>query len=199
MKKGIISAVLLAVIIVLAYFVVESIMEPVRFNKERDKRLKEVVQNLKDIRLSQMAFKSIHSIYAPTFDTLLDFVMNGEIPIVKMIPDPDDTTNTRTIMDTIAYTNVHDSLFAKRTDFYLESLPLIPFADGDSFLINAGEIERSKVIIQVFEASALNTQILKGLDRQLINNYDDLLESTDRFPGMKVGSMTEASTDGNWE
>ena len=66
-------------------------------------------------------------------------------------------------------------------------------------LIDAGDIERSKVIIQVFEASALNTQILKGLDSQLINNFDDLLESTDRFPGLKVGSMTEASTDGNWE
>ena len=199
MKKGIISVVLLAVIIVLAYFVVESIMEPVRFNKERDNRMKEVVQNLKDIRISQMAFKSIHLIYAPTFDTLLDFVQNGEIPIVKMVPDPEDTTNTRTIMDTIAYINVHDSLFAKRMDFNLESLALIPFAEGDSFLINAGEIERSKVLIKVFEVSALNTQILKGLDSQLINNFNDLLESTDRFPGLKVGSMTEASTDGNWE
>ncbi len=199
MKKGIISVVLLAVIIVLAYFVVESIMEPVRFNKERDKRMKEVVQNLKDIRASQMAFKSIHLIYAPTFDTLLDFVQNGEIPIIKMVPDPEDTTNTRTIMDTIAYINVHDSLFARRTDFNIENLAIIPFAEGDSFLIDAGEIERSKVLIQVFEVSALNTQILKGLDSQMINNYDDLLESTDRFPGLKVGSMTEATTDGNWE
>ena len=116
-----------------------------------------------------------------------------------MVPEPEDTTNTRTIMDTIAYVNFHDSLVASRTDFNIETLAIIPFAEGDSFLIDAGEIERSKVLIQVFEVSALNTQILKGLDSQMINNYDDLLESTDRFPGVKVGSMTEASTDGNWE
>lgn len=199
MKKLIIQVLLLAVIVVLVYLVYESVMEPVRFNKERDARMEEVVQNLKDIRSAQMAFKSIHGTYAPNFDTLLQFINEGEIPVVKMIPDPEDTTFTRSIMDTIAFINVYDSLFGKRTSFDLALLPIIPHSEGDTFEMSAGQIERSKVEIQVFEALSHNNQFLKGMDAQLVNNYSDLLESTDRFPGLKVGSMTEASTDGNWE
>lgn len=199
MKKILIQVFLLAVIIVLVYLIYESIMEPLRFNKERDTRMEMVVQNLKDIRSAQMAYKSIHGKYASTFDTLLDFIKNGEIPVVKMIPDPEDTTFTRTIRDTIAYINVYDSLFGRSLDYDLNKLPIIPFSGGDTFEMTAGEIERSKVKIQVFEASSRNTQFLKGLDEQLINNYNDMLESTDRFPGLKVGSVTEATTDGNWE
>lgn len=199
MKKIIIQVLLLAIIVVLTYFVIESVLEPVRFNRERDIRMEEVVQNLKDIRAAQLAYKSIHGIYAPTFDTLLQFITDGEIPVIKMVPDPEDTTFTRTIRDTIAFINVFDSLYSNRVDFNLESLALIPYSEGDTFKFDAGQIERSKVVIQVFEVSSLNSQFLKGMDAQLVNNYSDLLESTERFPGLKVGSMTEASTDGNWE
>jgi len=199
MKKIIIQVVLLAIIIFLVYKIYESIMEPVRFNKEKDHRMEQVVQNLKDIRAAQMAFKSIHGEYAPNFDTLLSFVEIEEIPVVKMIPDPTDTTFTRSIMDTLGYISVLDSLYNNRPNFKLASLPIIPFSEGDTFKMDAGEIERSKVMIRVFEASSLNLQFLKGLDLQLINNFNDKLESTDRFPGLKVGSMSEATTDGNWE
>ena len=199
MKKIIIQIVLLVIIVFLVYKIYESIMEPMRFNKERDLRMTEVVQNLKDIRVAQLAYKSIYAKYSPSFDTLLDFVSNEEIPMVKMIPDPEDTTFSRSIMDTIGFVSVRDSLFGDRPNFQVFNLPLIPFTDGDTFLLYAGEIERSKVMVQVFEASALNSQFLKGLEEQLVNNYTDKLESTERFPGLKVGSMTEASTDGNWE
>jgi len=199
MKKIIIQVVLLAIIIFLVYKIYESIMEPVRFNKEKDHRMEQVVQNLKDIRAAQMAYKSIYGKYAPNFDTLLNFIEIEEIPVVKMIPDPNDTTFTRSIMDTLGYISVLDSLYNNRPNFKLGSLPLIPFAEGDTFLMDAGEIERSKLMIKVFEASSLNNQFLKGLDQQLVNNFNDKLESTDRFPGLKVGSMSEATTDGNWE
>lgn len=199
MKKIIIQIVLLVIIVFLVYKIYESIMEPMRFNKERDLRMTEVVQNLKDIRVAQLAYKSIYAKYSPSFDTLLDFVSNEEIPMVKMIPDPEDTTFSRSIMDTIGFVSVRDSLFGRRTNFIISNLPLVPFTEGDTFLLYAGKIERSNVMVHVFEVSALNSQFLKGLEEQLVNNYTDKLESTERFPGLKVGSMTEASTDGNWE
>lgn len=199
MKKIIIQIVLFVIIVFLVYKIYESIMEPMRFNKERDLRMTEVVQNLKDIRAAQLAYKSIYAKYSPSFDTLLDFVGNEEIPMVKMIPDPEDTTFSKSIMDTIGFIPVRDSLFGGRPNFQIFNLPLIPYTDGDTFKLYAGKIERSNVMVQVFEASALNSQFLKGLEEQLVNNYTDKLESTERFPGLKVGSMTEASTDGNWE
>lgn len=199
MKKTILQVVLLAIIIFLVYKIYESIMQPVRFNKDRNERTVQVIQSLKDIRSAQVAYRSIHGAYTSSFDTLLEFIRTGEIPVVRMIPDPMDTTFTRSIRDTIGYIRVQDSLFAGRQNFDVRSFPLIPFSNGDTFTLDAGQIERSKIMIDVFEASALNTKFLKGLDQQLVNNYNDMLESTERYPGLKVGSMNEATLDGNWE
>ncbi len=199
MKKTILQVVLLAIAVFLAYMIYESIMRPVRFNKERDLRTSEVIQSLKDIRGAQIAYRSIHQRYTKSFDTLMNFIKTGEIPVVKMVPDPTDTTFTRSIRDTIGYILVKDSLFAKRVGFNLDNLRYIPNSGGEVFHMDAGQIERSKVMVNVFEAYALNAQFLKGMDTQLVNNYNDLLESTQRFAGIKVGSMEEATLDGNWE
>jgi len=111
MKNNIIKIVLFVVIVILAYLVVESFMKTVRFDKEQRRRANVVIENLKDIRAAQFAFKSMHGKYAHNFDTLIDFLSTGEIPVVKIIPDPEDTTFTKTINDTIAYVLVKDSLF----------------------------------------------------------------------------------------
>ncbi|MDD3151621.1 MAG: hypothetical protein PHE45_01810 [Bacteroidales bacterium] len=119
--------------------------------------------------------------------------------VVKMIPDPEDTTFRKSILDTIGFINVYDTLFSSREDFKLENIKYIPHSGGQEFKLEAGHIEKSKILIPVFQASALNTQILKGMDEQTIYNEDTKLTVNDRFPGLTVGSMEEASTDGNWE
>jgi hypothetical protein len=48
-------------------------------------------------------------------------------------------------------------------------------------------------------ASVENKDILLGLDEQLVINLDASLDAMARFKGLKVGSMTEVSADGNWE
>ena len=199
MKNNIIKIVLAIVIIVLAYFVYESILEPVRFKKDKNIRELEVIQQLKDIRTSQMIYRSINNKYTPSFDTLIEFLHNGEIPVVNIIPDPEDTTFTKTINDTIGYINVGDSLFGKRPNFVIEDIRFIPFTDTIEFEMNAGEIEQGRVKVNVFEISALYEYFLKGLDKQLIINLKKSKKEIERFPGLKLGSMTEASTDGNWE
>jgi len=192
MKNNIIKISLFVVIVVLAYLVVDSFMKTVRFDKEQDQRADVVIENLKDIRAAQFAFKAQHGMYAPTFDTLIEFLINGEIPVVKIIPDPTDTTFTKTINDTIAYVFVKDSLFkARGPDFKIEDLAIIPFSEGVPFEMAAGEIEKGKVIVNVFEVIARKEIYLEGLDEELIGResvYD-----------IKVGSMSEPSTDGNWE
>ncbi len=199
MKNNIIKIVLAIVIITLAYFVYESILEPVRFKKEKNIRELEVIQRLKDIRTSQMIYRAINNKYTASFDTLIEFLHIGEIPIVNIIPDPEDTTFTKTINDTIGYINVGDSLFGKRPNFVIEEIRLIPFTDTIEFEMNAGEIEQGRVKVNVLEISALYKYFLIGLDNQLIINLIKSKNEIDRFPGLKLGSMTEASTDGNWE
>ena len=199
MVNNIIKILLLVVIIVLVYLVYESVMGPVRFNKDVDKRNKAVVQNLRDIRNAEITYKTIHGKYMSDFDTLIDFLKNGEIPVVKMVPDPEDTTFTKTIRDTLGYIAVKDSLFGDRVAFAVEDLKYIPFTENEMFNLDAGIIEKGGVDVNVFEASVHYKVYLNGLDEQKVINLIASKEQIEKYAGLKVGSMTEASTDGNWE
>lgn len=198
MKRTIIQIVLLLVIIVLAYLVYQSVNKPLQFNAEKDRREAAVIQDLKDIRAGQLIYKKMNEQYAKNFDTLLMFLREGEIPIVKKVPDPEDTTFTRTINDTIGYIVVADSLYGSRAQFNLDSLPWIP-GSGVMYTLDAGEVEKGGLKVHVFEATADYKDILKGMDFQSIVNLIKAREDIDKFPGLKVGSMLEPSTDGNWE
>ncbi|MCD4664655.1 MAG: hypothetical protein K8R68_05235 [Bacteroidales bacterium] len=199
MVNNIIKVLLLVVIIVLAYLVVDSVMKPVRFNKEVNKRSNAVKENLIDIRTAEMAYKVINGKYTASFDTLIDFLKTGEIPVVKIVPDPEDTTFTKTIRDTLGYIPVYDSLFGKRVNYDAAHIKYVPYSNSEIFELDAGIIEKGGVDINVFEASSHFKSILQGLNEQMVENLIAAKEQIERFPGMKVGSMTEASTDGNWE
>ncbi len=191
MKIKIIQIVLLIVIGVLAYFVWETIQTPVRFNKEKDVRAKIVIQNLKDIRAVQAIYKALNDSFTPSLDTLVKFMEYGQIPVVNIIFDPSDTTLTKTINDTIAFVSVADSIFGNRPNFIINDIQYIPFSDGDKFKMDAGKINRGGIMVSVFMASANKEEYLKGLNKALIRNPN--------IKNIIVGSMSEPTTDGNWE
>jgi len=199
MKKIIIQLVLSIAIIGLGYMVYESVMGPVRFNKSVDIRSKVVVQHLKDIRAAEVAYKGINGEYIGSFDTLIEFIENGEIPVVHIVPDPNDTTFTKTISDTIAFVNVADSIFKGRTVAEIQNVRYVPFTDKVEFSLEAGKITKGGVAVSVIMVYAKYEDMLNGLNEQLIVNKIKSLEDIDKFPGLKFGSMTEPTIDGNWE
>jgi len=75
----------------------------------------------------------------------------------------------------------------------------VPFSGGELFAIQADTIERGGVEDHVFEAKAPFTVFLKGMKEQSIVNIISKFEDIDKYPGLRVGSLTEPSTDGNWE
>ena len=197
MKRKILQIVLFLVIIVLAYLVFKSIDTPLKFDAKKAERETLVIQDLKNIRAGQQMYKKLHEKYAPDFDTLMIFLREGQIPIVKQTQDPNDTTMTIKINDTIGFIGVADSLF-QSAGFRLDSLPYIP-KSGIMYELTAGKIESGGYPVHVFEAKATYKDMLFGLDNQLIVNLIKSKTELDKFPGLKVGSMTEASVDGNWE
>lgn len=201
--KIVLKLVLLVAIIVLGYFVVESIMEPVRFNKELDKRSELVINKMEDIRAAQIAYKAINGTYMADWDTLINFIKNNEFPIIKEVPDPNDTTMTIVIRDTLGYKPIVDSLFSHREHFNIDQLKYVPlpkkYFNNEKFKLDAGSIERGGLPVDVFECSVEYDVMLKGLERQLIINLNKKVTEMNKFPGLKVGSMTEASTEGNWK
>jgi len=211
MKKGtsiIINIVLFAVVVLLAIKLIQSIQAPINFNDEKSKREAQVVQRLKDIRDVEVQYKQAHNKYCSNFDTLIDFCSNYEIPIVMMVPDPEDTTFTKTINDTLGYVKVLDSLFGKRSNFNINELGVVPFSDpATKFEIHDSIIKRGGISVPVFEAKTpyevyLATPGSKFNEKEWttrLNNIKAEMEQIDRYAGLKVGSLEEASTDGNWE
>ena len=198
-KLTIINIALTVVAIFLAYMVYHSISQPVIFENTKTERELKVVQNLKDIRSTQGLFKENYNRYTASFDTLIEFIRTGELPVVNIIPDPNDTTFTKTINDTVGFVKVADSLFRGRHNFNVEALRYIPFTNNQEFDIQAGYIMRGGMHVPVFEVKAHYNTYLNGLDEQRIRNAAAQRENLEKYPGMKVGSMNEASTDGNWE
>lgn len=198
-KLTILNIVLTLLAIFLAYKVYDSIRQPVAFENTKKEREVKVIQNLKDIRNTQILFKQTYNRYTANFDSLIQYIQTGELPMVNIIPDPNDTTYTKTINDTVGSIKIQDSLFKSRTNFDVTNLRYIPYSDSQEFEMQAGYIMRGGMKVPVFEAKAPFSSYLKDLDKQRVMNIKAEQEELEKYAGMKVGSMTEASIDGNWE
>lgn len=203
---------LIVAIIVLGYLLFDSIMNPIRFNTERDIREDAIKERLIDIRTAQVAYKSKYSRYTGNFDTLINFVKTDSFPLIykegsvtdEMIEDwgrraEREALRRGLIIRDTSYTSVFDSIFAP--EFSVDSLRYVPFCDDAEFLLASAKVQTgSKVMVEVFEASVLNDIFLNGLDKQLIINYNALREQITGFSGMRVGNVVEPNNNaGNWE
>lgn len=197
MKIRLIIQIVLAIaILAFAYKIYESIMAPVRFNQEKDSRRSAVIDKLKDIREVQGIYLSMNGKYCSTFDSLIMFVKNEKIPIVKLTARPGDSTFTNPIRDTVDFVTVIDSLFGKREGFNIDNIAMIPYSDengekADTFEMKVAVVEKGTVPVNVIEVFAPNRTFLKGLDLKK-NNIDP-------EDGLRFGSLSDPSTDGNWE
>ena len=169
------------------------------FENVRKEREVQVVQSLKDIRSTQTLFKQTYNRFTGGFDSLAEYIKNGQLPVVNIVADPNDTTFTKTINDTVGFVSVYDSLFAKRDNFDINSLRVVPFSQGDVFEMQAGYIMRGGLKVAVFEAKTPYKTYLWDLDQQRVNNLRAEMEDLNKYPGLKVGSMDEPSLNGNWE
>ena len=203
-----ITLILIPVNIILAFFVYNSISSEVEFNKIAKERIAENVQKLKDLRTLQIAFKRENETFADNFNSLMNFLQNDSTRIVKMEGVNDTLIDGEEISDELAlklglikrdtiYVSAMESIFDENYinsrdnnyPFDINSLNIIPFTNKQ-YNIDANVIEKGKVSVQVFEISATYKDIFNGLDAEN-KKYD--LNSL-----LKVGSMTEASLNGNW-
>jgi hypothetical protein len=174
-SKSILQIILGIAIIILVYFIWESVQKPIRFNKEKNAREDVTINKLKDIRTIQILYKDKYGKFTGSFDTLMHI----------------QTT----------YKKVTDSLKNSLLTKDIDRLRYIPYTRDAEFVMGASEVTTgSKVKVKVFEVYALYDTLLKDLDKQLVINYIDEREKIVHFPGLKVGSLKEATNNtGNWE
>jgi hypothetical protein len=208
-----IQVALLIAIVVLSYLLWSSINKPIEFNREKLAREAATIQRLKDIRKAQLAFKSEYNRYTGDFDSLLVFLKTDSFSVVKAVGSVPDSMieelgkikaerqalkDGLITRDTIRL-SVKDSLFY--AGYPIDSMKFVPFLPGIEFELGAGQIETtSKVNVRVFEAKVHYDKLLVGLDKQLIINYKEEREKITGYPGLRVGSLEEATNNaGNWE
>ena len=193
---------------------IKSIGAPISFKNEKRHREEQIVQRLKDIRDAEIQYKQANNKYTSNFDTLIDFCKTYEIPTIKMVTDTADTvyfnehSDYRTYSDTIGYRLVADSLFGKRVNFNLNDLSIVPFSDPvATFEIHDSIIKRGGISVPVFEVKTPFEVYLAKPGKKFtekewntrVRNEKAELEQLDKYAGLKVGSLEENTTDGNWE
>lgn len=193
MKTSYIKIALWLVIGVLSYFLFQSVMGPIRFQKERDMRYAKVIKNLEEIRSAQLAYKSNKGVYCGDFNRLVGFIDTGRFEILErkdtsfMAYDPVYRTNLlkdSTMIRTLGFVSIKDSIFP---NYDLSTLSTIPGTEKE-FTMAAGKINSGGIEVPVFEARAPKEIVLDGMDRSLIKLEKDLV----------IGSLTEATVNGNW-
>ena len=210
MKAKTIALILIPLNLILFYFVYNSINSQVKFNEEAGIRITENVQKLKDLRQLQVKYKQTKGAFADNFDNLIYFLENDSMPIIKATGEtPDSLINGVQMSDELAlelglitrdtaYVSAKETVFDatymnnRKNDFplYIDKLKTIPYSNS-IYNIDAGQVEKGNVIVQVFEISTNYRTVFTGLDAEN-KSYDlDAL--------LKVGSMTEASLNGNWK
>ena len=219
-KKVFTYLILPAAIAGLTYFLVQSVMEPVKFNKHKAYRTEVAVQRLKDIRDLQVAYKNVNARYASTMDSLILFYNEGKMKVTLQVGSKDDSlamANTDKIKK--KYRNLKaDKLNEKLHELYLageqnlvfQVTSEIPVRDtlfndrpnfvvdsiafipfsGDSVIMESTVKKVSGVNVPLFEASMPYKSLLKGLDNQLRINLDAEQEDKGRYKGLQVGSIT---------
>jgi len=151
------------------------------------------IEKLEMLRDAQLAYQASNGKYAGTWDSLKTFIETGTIWIVQRT----ETTKLldygaeeiKVSFDTLGSVNVMDSLFnaKKFPDFKLDLLPVVPGSGGKQFEFFANKIEKTGgYMVNVFEIrdpSPINP-------KRRANNNEKAL---------RVGSRTDASTEGNWK
>lgn len=193
----------------LGYQTYMSIYEPIQFNKLKNKRYVQVIESLKDIRDAQLAHRQVTGKFSKDFDKLITFIDTAEYTITQRrdssIIDEQltklygvDTYKDILIIDTLGFVSIKDSLF-KTSDRYKSMMNVPVGKEGAKFELKAGYIEQNNINIPVFETLVKKSVILYDQNKDLVSQENQVV-SVDGVNGdaLKVGSMDEVNTTGNW-
>ncbi len=204
--KPIINIALWILIAFLGYQTFMSVYGEIKFNKLKNERYALVIDKLIDIRDAELAHRKVTGKYTDNFDNLIRFIDTAKFTITQRrdsaILDVErtklfggvETMKTIIIIDTLGTVSVKDSLF-KNDDRY-KTLMNVPIGKaGAKFQLKAGTLDD----IPVFEALVDKAVVLDGQDHNLILKEKQVV-SVDGVngPTLKVGSMEEINTNGNW-
>ena len=199
------------VILVFASLLFKSIYNEIKFDEVKNARYQVVIKNLKDIRDTQLAHRTVKGVFQDNWDSLVKFVEIDSFTITQRrdssVLDKEmtkryggvKTYKDIVIVDTLGLVSVKDSLFGF-DDRYLRMMN-VPFSKNDQtkFELKAGFLNQNGIDIPVFESFVRKRVILHDQSLNLVLK-ENQVQSVDGVngPTLKIGSMNEVNTNGNW-
>ena len=202
--------ILLAVaVVLLAYMCYRSIMGPIEFKDERDRRENLIKARLIDIRKAQIEYKNIHKVHAANFDELSKFLKDEKLPFLikegvltdeqleKGMTEKEAGKKGLIRRDTVWVTAV-DTLFGK--GYNVDDLRNVPGANVQFTMDTATLTSGSGYTVKVFQCGVLYDDYLGDLNKQEVYNLKDKASKMGKYAGLRVGSVEEINNNaGNWE
>ena len=202
--------ILLAVaVVLLAYMCYRSIMGPIEFKDERDRRENLIKARLIDIRKAQIEYKNIHKVHAANFDELSKFLKDEKLPFLikegvltdeqleKCMTEKEAFKKGLIRRDTVWVTAV-DTLFGK--GYNVDDLRNVPGANVQFTMDTATLTSGSGYTVKVFQCGVLYDDYLGDLNKQEVYNVKDKASKMGKYAGLRVGSVEEINNNaGNWE
>ena len=202
--------ILLAVaVVLLAYMCYRSIMGPIEFKDERDRRENLIKARLIDIRKAQIEYKNIHKVHAANFDELSKFLKDEKLPFLikegvltdeqleKGMTEKEAVKKGLIRRDTVWVTAV-DTLFGK--GYNVDDLRNVPGANVQFTMDTATLTSGSGYTVKVFQCGVLYDDYLGDLNKQEVYNLKDKASKKGKYAGLRVGSVEEINNNaGNWE
>lgn len=170
------------------------IQDDIDYRNLTNYRYGKVRERLEKIREAQVAYRNEKGQFAENFDKLIDFVQNGQMRIIKKVGNEEDSLAValgQVRRDTLLVPVLGNGF--KPENYPVDSLRYIPFGNGAEFIMAAGILgaEGSDYRPPVFEASAEFKIFLGDLGQQ----YKKVVPDS----SIRVGSMVEPTTNGNWK
>lgn len=206
----ILFVVLIGGALVLVYLNYDVIESRIQYIQKKDEIASQVVQRLKDIRTAEIAYQKSTGVYTSSFDTLISYLKDGKMPIVKQIGSLPDSVPTLEAARKkgILYSKLPDGMTEEdamkkgliiRDTIYVSVLQ-------NTFLTKEALSKRKYPFyvdsIPYVPYSGLKFNLQAGkLDVGGIQKPVFMAEDPKPFAGtpLSVGSMNQVSTSGNWK
>jgi len=125
-------------------------------------------------------------------------VEKGYVSRVEMFVNPINKLREDSKLPTVDATG-HT---VQMSDDQIRNLRYVPYPKGEKneFDLQAGMLEKSGFFVPVFECKVDLETLLSDMDHQsVVNKIAEVEKVAGRYAGWKVGDMTQAVTDGNFE
>ncbi|MBD0402514.1 hypothetical protein [Flammeovirga sp. EKP202] len=201
-KTKILTLLMVPVVVYLGYTLFHSVFDTIELSEQIKKSEARVIKQLKMIREAETAYLSRYKQYTASWDTLAMFidsdtiynVQKKEIIQARKKNDPLYYTRTDSVRieyDTIGATQVREKIFPVEEygNFDASKLRYIAGKDGKEFELSAAKEKKGNAMVSYVECVDKFP-----LDKQ---RKESNASPTRRL--LKFGSLSEATTAGNWE